>query len=158
MDSNSAVSIGPGFAQPSDCRPSKWCSGCHTTKPLVEFARSTKKTGQHGRQAWCKACARAAQARYRTRQSPGVLYRRNRNSNLKRAYGLTEAEYVAILAAQDGLCALCRRSCSRRLAVDHDHNTGRVRGLLCAKCNRGLGLFNDNPAVLRTAAIYLERT
>lgn len=73
----------------------------------------------------------------------------------QRTYGLTPEQYDAMLAAQGGLCAICRRD--RVLVVDHDHATGAVRGLLCTPCNTGLGLFLDAPAALLQAAAYLEQ-
>ncbi len=69
-------------------------------------------------------------------------------------YGLSDADYDALLARQRGVCANCKRN--RRLGVDHCHATGKVRGLLCGNCNRGLGLFHDDPELLRAAAAYLE--
>lgn len=75
-------------------------------------------------------------------------------------YGLSQERYEALLAAQDGRCAICRTDDwpgkDHRPHVDHCHETGRVRGLLCDFCNRGLGLFGDDPARLRAAADYLE--
>lgn len=80
-----------------------------------------------------------------------------RGCALKTRYGITIAQYDALAEAQGGGCALCGKACTtgKRLAVDHDHATGRVRGLLCRKCNRGLGHFDDDPAALRRAADYL---
>jgi hypothetical protein len=75
-------------------------------------------------------------------------------------YGITAEQYAALLAEQDGKCAICRTddwpSKDRAPHVDHDHVTGRVRGLLCGICNNGLGSFRDDPARLRAAAEYLE--
>lgn len=73
-------------------------------------------------------------------------------------YGITLQEYATRLADQDGACAICRRVPSRSLAVDHDHVSGRVRGLLCSTCNSGLGHFKDDPGRLRAAAEYVERS
>jgi hypothetical protein len=76
-------------------------------------------------------------------------------------YGLPLGQYEEIREAQNGLCAICGRAeTSRRtgrLSVDHDHETGALRGLLCNRCNRALGEFDDSPGRLRAAAAYLER-
>lgn len=76
-----------------------------------------------------------------------------------RRYGITVDEYDAMLRAQGFACAICQSSCGtgRRLSVDHDHATGRVRGLACHRCNVGLGYFRDRPALLEAAAAYLRR-
>ena len=79
---------------------------------------------------------------------------------LKYNYNLTEASYVALLVKQNGLCAICGgiNNSGRRftaLAVDHCHVTRRVRGLLCNRCNRVLGLFDDNATLLEKALKYL---
>lgn len=77
-----------------------------------------------------------------------------------RRYGLTVSEYQAMLKAQDNRCALClgdwRGWNGSGPHIDHDHVTGRVRGLLCGHCNSSLGRFGDDPALLRRAADYLE--
>lgn len=76
-------------------------------------------------------------------------------------YGLSDERYDEMLAEQAHRCAICRTDksvgISEKLHVDHDHGTGRVRGLLCNACNNGLGRFRDDPALLRAAADYLER-
>lgn len=83
-------------------------------------------------------------------------------SYLKRTYGITLEEYEKLHRAQSGRCAICnemdRGQRLYRLVVDHDHDSGQVRGLLCSTCNSALGLLKDNPAVIRRAADYLEST
>ena len=105
---------------------------------------------------------------WRARQTPESLaehhrraYRKTRrNDHLIKTFGITESQYEAMVVAQKGKCAIF--ACTqidlpeKRLAVDHDHKTGKIRALLCDCCNRGIGFFNDNPAQLRTAADYLE--
>lgn len=95
---------------------------------------------------------------------------RRRDYELRRAFGLSLSEYSAIVVKQNGVCAICMEPENRfykggparqtpkklPLAVDHDHNTGHVRGLLCADCNQALGLFEDRAQLLRAAARYLE--
>ena len=85
--------------------------------------------------------------------------RGNRAAHLKKKYGLDEAAFNAMLAAQDDRCAICRLKLpggKGAFHVDHCHVTGRVRGLLCMLCNHGLGNFRDDPLKLRAAAAYLE--
>lgn len=80
-------------------------------------------------------------------------------SRLKRTYGLTLEDYDRMLAEQNGGCAICATATPGgpgRFHVDHCHNTGRVRGLLCCNCNRGIGALKDDPARLRLAIGYLE--
>lgn len=97
----------------------------------------------------------AGTARYRATEK-GRLQMRNQQL---RKYGLDVDGYDVLLAKQGGGCALCGAAKSKhgaRLAVDHDHATGRVRGLLCMNCNRKLGSFGDDPAQLIAAAEYLQ--
>ncbi len=75
---------------------------------------------------------------------------------LRTKYGLTPGRYAAMAAAQDHCCAVCGRKSPRGLHVDHNHATGKVRGLLCGNCNRALGLLGDSAVVIRKAAAYLE--
>lgn len=80
-------------------------------------------------------------------------------------YGITLEQYDAKMDEQGGLCAICRQPETRKhragqtysLAVDHDHNTGAVRGLLCRDCNRGIGVFGDRADLIEAAAHYLRR-
>lgn len=82
----------------------------------------------------------------------------------ERRFGITRQEYAELFHKQDGKCAICnspetakRLGKIKALAVDHDHKTGRVRGLLCSDCNTGIGKLKDDPKVLQSAIRYLER-
>lgn len=76
---------------------------------------------------------------------------------LKSTYGISREEYARLFELQDGKCAICGQvSENRRLSVDHNHTTGKVRALLCDNCNKGLGHFKDNPNLLIAAASYLN--
>lgn len=91
---------------------------------------------------------------------------RARHRQLKRRYGLTLAGYNALLRKQRGVCAICRTperelhkhtTRVRALPVDHDHRTGKVRGLLCSKCNRAIGSLSTI-TLLKRAVLYLQRS
>ena len=78
--------------------------------------------------------------------------------NLVKQYGISEETYNAMFASQAGTCAICHGvNNGKRLFIDHNHNTGKVRGLLCLHCNSGIGYFKDNPSLIRASAEYLER-
>lgn len=118
-------------------------------------------TKRASRKAWeqrNKDKIAAKNKRYREK-NPEARRRSSRKQTLKQ-YGLTPAEYDAMLELQDGVCAICRNECStgQSLAVDHCHETGRVRGLLCKACNRGIGLLGDDPERVVAAAVYLSTT
>jgi hypothetical protein len=160
----------------------KRCNKCHELKPLDEFYRLA--TMRDGHRNDCKACNLAAKAaryranpdsaRERTRRwqlenperyaEKQASYRRSgakkvadRRSHLKRKYGLSLEQYEAILAQQGGGCGICGRPPSGRISlhVDHDHRSGRIRGLLCFVCNSSLGEFDD-PDLLQAALRYVE--
>jgi hypothetical protein len=131
---------------PDGCRR---CPDCEQTKPLEDFPRASGS--RDGRHTYCKPCHN-----YRGRETRDRLYGGSRNYHLKRRYGITAADYDAMVEAQGGLCALCRERAPEH--VDHDHVTGAVRGVLCSCCNQGLGNFRDSVASLRAAVDYLERT
>lgn len=80
-------------------------------------------------------------------------------AELIRKYGITMADFDALLATQNGACAICKGDRSgpgARFHVDHEHTTGRVRGLLCSRCNTAIGLLRDDPTLAEAAAAYLR--
>lgn len=127
------------------CQGSKsWCNGCLTAKPHSEFyAFKRSRTGRQGHCKQCIATRNKQPARARVRQE---IHRRL-------TYGMTEGEFDAITARQGGRCAICGKV--KSLVVDHDHTSGRVRGLVCFGCNTGLGKMQDSPDGLHRAEIYL---
>lgn len=111
----------------------RWCSGCQSFVDLADVPKGSSR---------CRACASAAQHAAR----------------IEKVYGLTAAEYDALLEAQGGRCAICRgKPKSKRLAVDHNHKTGEVRGLLCSRCNHDLmGSAWDSLALAAALWHYLN--
>jgi hypothetical protein len=80
---------------------------------------------------------------------------RARDNYIKRLYGISRVDYDALFARQGGLCAICRKPSKLRLCVDHCHVTGMIRGLLCRKCNAGLGCLGEDQRALVAALAYL---
>ena len=136
----------------------KRCRVCQVIKPLAHFYSNSvaHKRCVGGVANTCKDCA-AQEAR---------------DKELQRTYGITQADYDTLFAAQKTSCAICgipgeslattvrlddrRGPVSGVLTVDHDHTSGAVRGLLCDPCNRGLGYFREDPDVLKRAIVYIE--
>lgn len=141
--------------------PFKACTGCGLEKPPEAFYWTKRRSGVRARHSRCIDCRRqqfqawAKTPRGRERKRAGIMLRE---------YGLTDAQYQEMLARQGGVCAICMRTeiklhhtgSSVRLCVDHDHESGRPRALLCSGCNVGLGSFKDDPRLLRAAAAYIE--
>jgi hypothetical protein len=98
----------------------------------------------------------AKQAEFR---SSGRKKISDRKSHLKRKFGITLEQYDAMLAEQGGGCGICRKPPRDDISlhVDHDHETGRIRGLLCFTCNNALGDFDDDASLLRSAIRYVEQ-
>ena len=90
------------------------------------------------------------------RNSPSAQPHYKFADHIKRQYGMTPDDYIQKLNEQGGACAICRHVFPS-LVIDHDHDTGEVRGLLCHKCNVGMGHFNDNIELLSHAVIYLAQ-
>jgi len=93
----------------------------------------------------------------RVRRADPSVKRAERAGHLRRTYGITIEEYERLLASQGGGCAICGRQPRRdvSLHLDHDHESGQLRGILCFRCNNALGDFDDDPALLQQAVSYL---
>lgn len=88
---------------------------------------------------------------YRARPEVKIIIRA---AHIRRTYGLSQAAYAAMIARQKGACAICRLK--KKISIDHDHKSGRVRGLLCITCNTAIGSFHENPALLEASKKYLQ--
>ena len=141
----------------------KTCVTCHLTKPLAEFGKNARYQDNLSRD--CLDCSNAkARSRYvrrpehyraaktnRRKPGSGQPYRRERY--LRDTWGMSPESFEMHLRIQGGCCPICGGPGE---AIDHDHATGDYRAILCHKCNRGLGHFNDDPNLLRKAVEYLE--
>lgn len=128
-----------------------YCPKCDETKTLSEFTKD--KHTAFGIAIYCKTCHRKkGKNRYSTHKSE------HKNSQLKLEYNLTLEQYNEMLTQQDNKCAICGNvnNLQRLMCVDHDHVTGKIRGLLCNRCNLGLGSFTDDVELLKKAINYLE--
>jgi hypothetical protein len=107
---------------------------------------------------WQQENAAELNAYRRERRQDPIVKSQDRAGHLRRKYGISLAQYDEMLVAQDGRCLLCGSPPEPpySLHVDHDHGTGRIRGLLCFSCNNALGDFADDPDRLRAAARYVE--
>lgn len=142
----------------------KTCSRCGKRKQVDDFQVIKNRRGDETRTATCKTC-RSSNARRWNKANPDRHAANLRNySRTERArrqrkatqYGIQWWELAALEAAQQGICAICGDSPQDGLAIDHNHTTGAVRGLLCTLCNVGLGHFRDDPRRLIRAALYLK--
>lgn len=113
----------------------------------------------------CKPC-RNIQARiYYENNKEGILAKQRlatrkltkpwKRTDLKRKFNISLEDYNALVEQQNNKCATCGNTSVQSLAVDHDHKTGRIRGLLCRKCNLALGMINDNISILTHMIAYL---
>lgn len=136
----------------------KACSRCEEVKPRAAFYEYTGACAHRPGtlHAACKACE-FSDRNARRKANPATAAAVARRAKLKRLFGISPEQYEQMLADQRGVCAICARPSpdGRRLHVDHCHDSLKVRGLLCHDCNRGLGIFKDDPDRLSSAAQYL---
>ena len=133
------------------------CSTCKEEKPLSSFY---KRSDYGGHRSDCKDCIRIKQAK-RWASNPDFKKRgiaRQRRWQRQKFYGLSLEQELNFLKFQGNSCAICNKhfETDADYHVDHCHGTNKIRGLLCPGCNKGLGLFQENPEALRQAALYVE--
>lgn len=159
----------------------KKCKECREEKLLECFG--IDKTTKDGRRTACRACRKIEGQEYyggwtdeykakmreygkKWRENNPAAYKKSYTDSMrKRKYGIDAATYEKMLVAQNRRCAICGEEEKLKsngididnLSVDHDHRTGKIRGLLCHHCNRGIGLFGEDPDRLEAAAAYLRR-
>ncbi|KKN09114.1 hypothetical protein LCGC14_1049730 [marine sediment metagenome] len=133
----------------------KVCTKCKKDKPLEDFKNDKNRPSGYG--SWCKRCHTKDSINWRQRNTEARW-----RDQIKQKYGIDYKEYERIFEKQKSLCAICRKpemikfhGAPRKLAVDHNHDTGKVRGLLCTKCNLRLGYLEDLEFVIK-ARIYLS--
>jgi hypothetical protein len=149
----------------------KVCKKCGIVKPLNSFHKN--KGLKDGRDNRCLDCFRAgcrswylknkekndAQAKAWYQKNKEVVKQRSRDGELLRNFGITRQEYNRIFQIQGGMCKICgvhQSNVNKSLRVDHDHETKKIRGLLCHNCNVSLGLLKENIETLKKMVAYLE--
>lgn len=136
----------------------KRCGKCQVVKPTSTFPSTKKGKATYG---YCKPCHAAYQSALKKKWNAGRKSRAKASDRLSllRQYGITDQQYNTILKRQGGVCAICKAPPRKtRLAVEHCHSTGMVRGLACPQCNRALAWFRDNAAHMAAASEYIRRS
>lgn len=154
------------------------CCGCKKWKQWDKFNKATG--GFNGHRSRCSSCDGAVSAKwketsnyYQNNREEILKYKREsycpiakKNYDLQKKYGITLDDFMEMFEDQNGKCKICSRDVKKfstskskqdAAVVDHDHTTGLVRGLLCHSCNRAIGLFNDEYAILLKAAEYIKQ-
>jgi hypothetical protein len=142
---------------------SSWCKPCaekYAKAKNYPSKRGTKEAAKARRKRYViknRERVNAYNRNYRKDHKRPVLPETSRDFHLRRAYGISLAEYESMLEQQGGVCLICGcSSLDRRFHVDHNHETGKIRGLLCHNCNVAIGLISDNPTVADRMAAYLR--
>ncbi len=135
----------------------KQCKMCGKTRLLKFFPKSKKSAT--GYFSYCINCRRDVNRNSDVKRSKGCKRKDfSRRAYLKRTYAITQEEYDEMWKKQGCKCAICGSSdTTKKLpAIDHCHNTGKIRGILCENCNRGLGMFHDDIGKMQSAIDYLK--
>jgi len=151
-------------------RTSDWIpTTCRCGSPAKRARYTTNTSGNKYTKVFCTKCGDGRAKKYRA-NDPGKAKKKYREQNerrrengyrrayhVKKKYGLTMEQVDAIILLQSGTCAICPTSVTRNSHIDHDHISGKVRGVLCGRCNPAIGKMQDDPARLRRAADYIEK-
>lgn len=134
----------------------KWCARCETEKSLTDFYRSSRAKDR-GFQSNCKNCQHDTRNSWNHAPKNRAVVKDHRKTSdiKKRFYGLTRDEYDVFIFDAGGVCEVCGRV-DARLGLDHCHTTGKIRGVLCGRCNAAMGLAGDDARRLRDLANYLD--
>jgi hypothetical protein len=135
-----------------------YCKACDSIKECTDFHKDS--SSKRGYAYYCKSCATAKSRKWHKDNKDDEQYKQARaNSYYKTKYKLSLEERINLLREQEGTCAICHTPLNpfgNYTHTDHDHLTGKVRGILCTNCNRGLGHFKDNMNFLENAVAYLR--
>jgi hypothetical protein len=128
----------------------KICNICHEEKTIDKFPKC--KTCKDGHNHYCRKCKKKKPSEIKYR----AIYEKKcyKKNYKKRRYGLLQEDYDKMILSQNNRCLICKSE--KPLNIDHCHISGKVRGLLCASCNCGLGFFKDNINILNNAVEYLK--
>ena len=134
----------------------KICSSCKELKQTEEYYK--EKQSKDGLSYSCKSCKKEQTEKYKKTDT----YRKRLRKHLWKKQGIeiTYEQYLQLFLDQKGSCAICKTSVNqfnKGMCVDHCHETGKIRGLLCTDCNRGIGSLKDNLELLKQAVTYLEK-
>ena len=125
----------------------KQCNKCKKIKPKSKFNK--RKASPDGLQNHCRTCSKKEHKKW---------HKENPSDSLLRKYGITIEQKKSMINAQNNCCAICKEpfSSTKYTHVDHCHDTGKIRAILCGSCNTGLGQFKDSPKFLQRAIHYIE--
>lgn len=138
---------------------SRVCKMCDMETPIKNFGQYRAKSGNKVRRKTCNKC-RSRQQSDRYKNDPKIQERMKdvaRDHRLKKQYGITETDFQNMLSKQNNRCLICDNNFEKTANIDHCHDTGEVRGLLCWNCNIGLGYFKDSIENLSSAIEYLKK-
>jgi hypothetical protein len=145
-----------------------WCSKCKQDKPQNQFEKSPNRR-PFGLASLCIPCNKERKRKEKFNRYHSLSKEQRRVQNKKgnvRKFGISYEEYHAMLERQDNKCSICNKeetetnvvyNHTKYLAIDHCHETGKIRGLLCSKCNKGIGMFKEDISILKSAISYLEK-